>query len=523
MKPLAELFVHVNALSVIPDVGISGLAFDSRKVERGGLFFAIEGFTSDGHEYIGAAFEKGAAAIVGTRPAAEYAGIPYVQVEHARYAMAHIAAAFYGHPAAKLTLIGVTGTDGKTTTTNLIFHILKAAGHPVGMVSTVNAVIGDEELDTGFHVTTPEAIDLQGYLAHMVAKGLTHAVLETTSHGLDQLRVIPEDFTLGVVTNITHEHLNDHGDRFENYRDAKARLFFGLRESYNRAESKLKVAVLNRDDPKSFDFLQEGTKAQVVAYGLTPQASVFAKDMHYTPRGLSFTAVGPGFELPITSHLIGAYNVSNILAALSATVVGLGISPQVAQAGIDALPGVPGRMEYIDLGQPFIAMVDFAHTPNSLQVSLQAARAITRGRVIAVFGSAGLRDRQKRRLMAETSAQYADITVLTAEDPRTESLEGILNEMAAGAESKGAVEHETYHRVADRGAAIRFALDLAEPDDIVLALGKGHEQSMCFGETEYLWDDRIAMRAALADYLGREGPAMPYLPTQGDTYQRSPA
>jgi UDP-N-acetylmuramoyl-L-alanyl-D-glutamate--2,6-diaminopimelate ligase len=234
--------------------------------------------------------------------------------------------------------------------------------------------------------------------------------------------------------------------------------------------------------------------------------------------------------------LVGAYNVSNCLAALTVAVYGLGIQPEVAAQGIASLEGIPGRMERIDLGQSFTAIVDFAHTPNALKVTLETARAmipplrvalsgavaetkggeglgVRAGRVICVFGSAGLRDKEKRRMMAETSAQLADLTVLTAEDPRTESLEGILEEMTAGARSKGGREGETFWRVPDRGEAIKFALKLARPGDIVLACGKGHEQSMCFGTTEYLWDDRTAMRAALCEYLGVAGPPMPYLPS----------
>jgi UDP-N-acetylmuramoyl-L-alanyl-D-glutamate--2,6-diaminopimelate ligase len=202
------------------------------------------------------------------------------------------------------------------------------------------------------------------------------------------------------------------------------------------------------------------------------------------------------------------------LAAFSAAVGGLGIGPQIAAKGIAALPGIPGRMQRVDLGQNFTAIVDFAHTPNALKNALTAARTMTSGRVIAIFGSAGLRDREKRRLMAEISAEYADLTVLTAEDPRTESLEEILSEMATGVVAKGGTESKTFWQVPDRGEAIRFALNLAEPGDIVLSCGKGHEQSMCFGETEYFWDDCQAMRSALADYLRIPGPAMPYLPTQ---------
>jgi UDP-N-acetylmuramoyl-L-alanyl-D-glutamate--2,6-diaminopimelate ligase len=232
---------------------------------------------------------------------------------------------------------------------------------------------------------------------------------------------------------------------------------------------------------------------------------------------------------------LGSYNISNCLAALTAAFYGLGITPEIAKQGIAALKGIPGRMERIDMGQKFTAIVDFAHTPNALKVSLEAARSLTpsplpapfgsatrgeelgvreKGRVIAVFGSAGLRDKEKRRMMAETSVELADLTVLTAEDPRTESLDGILEEMAAGARSKGGREGETFWRIPDRGEAIKFALSLAHEGDIVLSCGKGHEQSMCFGRTEYPWDDRIAMRAALSSLLGIEGPAMPYLPSQ---------
>ena len=200
--------------------------------------------------------------------------------------------------------------------------------------------------------------------------------------------------------------------------------------------------------------------------------------------------------------------------SLIRSIIGLGVEPRIAAKGIATLPGIPGRMERIDLGQDFTAIVDFAHTPNALLNALKAARTITEGRVIAVFGSAGLRDLEKRRMMAEISAEYADLTVLTAEDPRTESLDNILADMAAGAAAKGGVESETFWRVPDRGTAIRFGLELAQPGDIVLACGKGHEQSMCFGTTEFLWDDRTAMRSALATYLGIDGPEMPYLPTQ---------
>ncbi|HEX6034154.1 MAG TPA: UDP-N-acetylmuramoyl-L-alanyl-D-glutamate--2,6-diaminopimelate ligase, partial [Anaerolineales bacterium] len=418
-----------------------------------------------------------------------------------------------------------------TTTTNLIYQTLLAAGLKAGMVSTVNAVIGDEVLDTGFHVTTPDAHDVQNYLARMVDAGLTHVVLETTSHGWAQYRVDACEFDIGVVTNITHEHMDEHGS-YENYRAAKARLFSSLGITSEKPQGNPRLGVINRDDVKSFDFLNDFIRVRKINYGLSEDADVRAVDVNYSPSGINFVARSRDFAMPVSSKLVGAFNVSNCLAALTATVYGLKIGPDVAARGIAALEGIPGRMERIDLGQNFTAIVDFAHTPNALKVSLEAAREMLiteknkknsvtsvhsvahQPRVIAVFGSAGLRDKAKRRMMAEISAELADLTVLTAEDPRTESLDEILEEMADGARSKGGREGETFWRVSDRGEAIRFALRLAHEGDIVLSCGKGHEQSMCFGKREHLWDDRTAMRAALSELLGVDGPSMPYLPTQ---------
>jgi UDP-N-acetylmuramoyl-L-alanyl-D-glutamate--2,6-diaminopimelate ligase len=480
----------------------------------------MRGGTVDGHNFIQKAIDNGAVAVVGDRDISGLP-VPYIRLENPRRTLTWLAGAFHDWPGRKLTVIGVTGTDGKTTTTNLIYQILLAANVKAGMISTVNAVIGDEVLDTGFHVTTPDAHDVQRYLAKMVEAGLTHVVLETTSHGWSQHRVDACEFDIGVVTNITHEHMNEHGS-YENYRAAKARLFSSLEITLPKPQGNPRLGVINRDDPRSFDFLNDFIKVNKLNYGLGKGADVRAVDISYSPSGIHFTAQGRDFQVKVSSRLVGAYNVSNCLAALTAAVYGLGIAPEVAARGIASLEGIPGRMERIDLGQNFTAIVDFAHTPNALKVTLETARQMTNGRVICVFGSAGLRDKEKRRMMAETSAELADLTVLTAEDPRTESLEGILEEMAAGARrrpersvegSRGGREGETFWRVADRGEAIRFALRLARPGDIVLSCGKGHEQSMCFGQTEYLWDDRTAMRAALAELLGVEGPPMPYLPS----------
>ena len=496
----------------IPDIPISGISIDSRVVKPGHLFVALTGGSVDGHAYIQSAIDSGAVAVAGEKDISGLS-VPYIRLENTRQALTWIAGSFHDWPGRKLTVIGVTGTDGKTTTTNLLYRILLAAKFKAGMISTVNAVIGDEVLDTGFHVTTPDAHDVQRYLAKMVDAGLTHVVLETTSHGWSQHRVDGCEFDIGVVTNITHEHMNEHGN-YENYRAAKARLFSSLEITSEKTQGNPRLGVINRDDEKSFEFLKDFIKVNKLNYGLGEDADIRALDIEYSSTGIQFTAHSDEFKVNVKSNLVGAYNASNCLAALTATIYGLGVNPEIAAQGVASLDGIPGRMENIDLGQDFTAIVDFAHTPNALKSALEAGRTMTKGRVISVFGSAGLRDKEKRRMMAETSAELADLTVLTAEDPRTESLDEILEDMAAGAKSKGGIDGETFWRVADRGEAIRFALTLAQPGDIVLACGKGHEQSMCFGEREHLWDDRTAMRAALSEFLEIEGPQMPYLPTQ---------
>lgn len=520
-----DVLIRPN-LAEIPEVPVGGLKLDSRKIIPGDLFIALRGENTDGHRYIPQAIKAGAAGVIGEEHAIEV-GVPYVQVSSSRKALALLAASFYGHPARNLRVVGVTGTDGKTTTVNLIHQILHTAGVSAGMISTVNAVVGSQTIDTGFHVTTPEATDVQRLLAMMVDEGLTHVVLEATSHGLVQHRVTGCDFDVGVITNITHEHLDYH-QTYVAYRAAKAGMFDLLAQDNPETKRGLRIAIINQDD-SSFEFLSEYLRSpkiteaggvSVISYGLKSSADVFAEDIHYGMDGISFMAIGPGFRIPIRCRLTGEYNVYNCLAAISTTVMGLNINPQSVADGIYALQAVPGRMEILRLGTDFMTVVDFAHTPNALRQALTTVRSIINsegkgGKIIAIFGSAGLRDRAKRQMMAEVSAELADFTILTAEDPRTESLDDILAEMAAGCRRRGGVEGQTFWRIKDRGEAIRFGISMARPGDVVIALGKGHEQSMCFGEVEYPWDDRTAMRSAVAEYLGIAGPPMPYLPTQG--------
>lgn len=494
---------------------ITGVTPDSRRVNTGVLFVAIKGGTNDGHHFIPDAIERGASAVIGTQVIQD-CDVPYIRVSDSRLALANASAAYHGFPSRKLVMIGITGTDGKTTTANLIFNILQTAGFQTGMISTVNAVIGEETLDTGLHVTTPDASELHGYLAQMVETGITHVVLEATSHGLAQHRLSACDFDIAVVTNIAHEHLDYHGT-YEEYRATKARLFTALEHGYPKQINPERGAVLNMDDI-SFQYLSSVTSSTQITYGIKQDADVKSLSVRESISGLDFIVDGHGihhrsFRFPVFTPLIGRYNISNCLAAIAATKGIMDLPGDVIQKGISTMACVPGRMERIKIGQEFIAIVDFAHTPNALKNALTAARALTAGKVIAVFGSAGLRDKAKRCLMAEISAELADLIILTAEDPRTESLQFILSEMAEGLKTKNGVEGDTFWRIPDRGEAIRFAVELAEPGDLVIACGKGHEQSMCFGETEYAWDERIAMTAALSERLGIPGPEMPFLPT----------
>jgi UDP-N-acetylmuramoyl-L-alanyl-D-glutamate--2,6-diaminopimelate ligase len=522
------------------DVAVSRIVSDSRQASPGALFVAYRGIGVDGHRYIPDALARGAGAVVGEDLPPQRASTTYVQVPDGRAALGWLHAAWHGQPSLSMALVGVTGTDGKTTTANLLYSILAAAGRRAGLISTVNAVIGQAQYDTGLHTTTPDAADVQRYLAEMRAVDAEIAVLETTSHGLSQHRVTGCLFDVAVVTNITHEHLDFHGS-YEAYRAAKALLFRSLAASPAKPHFPAlpKTSVLNRDD-SSFAYLAAIPAQRYITYGLSqetaaaafgapaaPVIELAAAEIRHTPAGTAFN-VGvaglPGFPpvLPLTTRLVGVFNVYNILAA-AAAALGLGMAPAAIRTGVANLSGVPGRMERIDRGQAFTALVDFAHTPNALARALETAATLTGtgGRVICVFGSAGLRDRAKRRLMGRAAAQLADYTVITAEDPRTEDLAVIMAETADEMAGLGKVEGVDYVRVPDRQAAMMRAVEQARPGDVVIVCGKGHEQSMCFGTVEHPWRDQDALAWALERGQGRGGDAPPFvLPTWGQRSSR---
>ncbi len=513
------------------DLEITRVTDKSSQVIPGSLFVAIPGLQVDGAQFVPQAIQRGAVAVVGENlSVSQSLNLSVITVPDSRSALAHLSAAFHDYPSRKLRVIGVTGTDGKTTTCALTASILKTAGHRVGVITTVGAQIGDEAIDTGLHTTTPDAPEMQEYLAKMVGAGVDYAVIEATSHGLAQHRLDAIDFDVAVVTNITHEHLDYH-KTFENYRGAKAMLFRSLGTSHRKART-AKVAVLNGDDARSFEYLREIECDEQVVYTTNskfkiqnstsvPRISNFelisAFDIHSSPDALRFTVTTPHGELPITSPLIGRYNVSNILAA-----IGVGIARRVPfdamREGIARVRGVVGRMQVMQ-SEPFAAIVDFAHTPNSLRVALETARELARGgdassrrgiegapsknrsrdaaSVIVVFGCAGLRDVGKRAMMGEIAGKLADRVVLTAEDPRTESLDEINAQIAQGLESAGRKKGEDYFIVDNRAEAIALAVKMAGAGDVVIVTGKGHERSMCFGTTEYPWSDQKAVRNAL--------------------------
>ncbi|MBI3977708.1 MAG: UDP-N-acetylmuramoyl-L-alanyl-D-glutamate--2,6-diaminopimelate ligase [Chloroflexi bacterium] len=476
------------------DPEIRAIRYDSRQVQRGDLFVAVPGFHTDGHRFAADAVRRGAFAVVSQRADLwpDGAPVPHVVVPDSRRALALLAARFWGYPARRLRTIGITGTDGKTTTSYLISAVLEAAGYRTGLMGTVSFKVGDRQWDNESRQTTPEAPEIQELLAAMVLDGVQYAVLETTSHGLALDRVLGCEFDVGVLTNLTGDHLDYHGT-IEAYRLAKARLFASLGTAYSKGIPK--TAIINLDDPSAAEFIRRST-GRVLTYGLAEGATIQAVEVRQ--QGLSFTLrvrtqVG---EVLLSPRLVGAFNVANCLAAFAAGF-SQEVAPELLVQAIEAVQGVPGRMERIDAGQPFGVVVDYAHTPDSLDKVLRILRPLTGGRLCAVFGSAGERDRTKRPRMGAIAAELADFFVLTNEDPRFEDEWAIIDEIAAGARARGAEEGRQFLRIADRRQAIRAALAAARPGDIVLLAGKGHEGCIIVEDRKEPWDDRAVAHEEL--------------------------
>jgi UDP-N-acetylmuramoyl-L-alanyl-D-glutamate--2,6-diaminopimelate ligase len=471
----------------LPHVTITDLAYDSRAVSPGSLFFCIRGDRDDGHRHAGAAVGGGAVALVCERPLP--LDIPQVVVDDARAAMNAIAAPFYGHPSRELSVVGVTGTNGKTTTTYMLESVFRAQGSPSGLIGTVETRVGDE-VTPGVR-TTPEAVDLQRLLRRMAGVGVTACAVEVTSIGIMQGRVEGTSFGVAAFTNLTQDHLDYHGT-IEEYYQAKRRLF---------SPEVARVAVVNADDPWGERLASEsaGSGLETMTYGIDRPATLVASDVRHHAAGSSFHARGMGIDRVIEIRLPGTFNVSNALAA-AASAAALGVPEGVIAEGLASLRGVPGRFEPVEEGQAFAVVVDYAHTPDGIARVLDAARGITRGsggRLLAVFGCGGDRDRAKRPLMGRAAAERADVVYLTSDNPRSEDPLAILDEILPGAEA--APPPGRVQVVPDRAEAIRRSLEEARPGDVVVIAGKGHETGQEARGVVTPFDDRLVAAAVLRE------------------------
>ena len=472
------------------DPEVEGLCYDSRRLKAGDCFVAIPGSHTDGHRYVETALRDGAVAAVVQRQVGT--GWPQVVVPDTRRALALMASTFYRHPSRDLVVIGVTGTDGKTTTTTMIQQMLLSAGRPAGSMSTVDIRVGDDVDVNETRQTTLEALEIQEQLARMRDRGLKVAVIESSSHGLALQRVVGVDFDVAVFTNIAHEHLDFH-KTIEAYRAAKASLIDLTAASAPKRIAK--TAVLNHDDP-SYAYLVNRAIARRITYGIQMDADLKASRVEATADGLLLEASTPLGPLAVRLKLSGRWNAANALAAAAAGVA-VGLTLDEIRDGLERFGGVSGRMERVDLGQPFSVIIDYAHTPQSLEKVLRELRPITRGKLIAVFGSAGDRDREKRPWMGEIAARLSDYAVFTNEDPREEDPMTILSAIASGAEEVGWKEGENYARIEDRRQAVAHAVRRARPGDTILLAGKGHERSILIGRGKEPWDERAVAENAI--------------------------
>jgi UDP-N-acetylmuramoyl-L-alanyl-D-glutamate--2,6-diaminopimelate ligase len=495
-KSLSELAAAVEGSELVGDgsVLVSGASYDSRTVQPGDLFVALRGGYFDGHDFIPTAIERGAAGLMVEQT---WGGVPQLVVPNSRAALAKISASFYGHPSQELTVIGVTGTDGKTTTTYLIDDILRNARRITGTIGTVSVRIAGELVEHETRQTTPESLDVQRYLRQMVESGVDTAILEATSHGLDLHRLDETRFLVGAVTNITHEHL-EHHKSIAAYRRAKAILFERVREAGG-------TAVINLDDPGALEMLPYATGATVLTYSMKDRrADVFADNVELGVDGSQFTLVTKNAAVGCRMPLVGEFNVANSLCAVGVAVA-LRIDIETIVNGLAKSSTVPGRMARVDAGQPFNVIVDYAHTPDSLSKVLKLLRELNPyGRLISVSGSAGERDIEKRPLQGAVSGRLADLSIFTTEDPRFEDADAIIQQIAQGARAEGGVEGESFACITDRREAIAFAFAHARAGDTVLLAGKGHERSIIWGLEKRLWDEAAVARELLEE-LGYGG------------------
>ncbi len=469
---------------------MTGVVYDSRLVKPGDLFAALPGASTDGHDYAGRAVDQGAAALLTERELEVRAA--QLVVPNGREALAAVAAVFHGHPSQELGVIGVTGTDGKTTTSYLIDAILRAAGLRTGMVGTVSIRIGDEFSEHETRQTTPESADLQRYLRAMVEAGASWAILEATSHGLAMHRLDQIAFRIGAVTNVTHEHLDFHGS-VARYRRAKGILFERVAEVGG-------TAVINVDDPGAQAMLDYAEGARILRYSAEGRkVDLRATAVRADARGSRFLLEADAWGAEeIDLPLIGPFNVANALCA-AGVALAAGVEFAVVGRALAAPPIIPGRMSRVDSGQPFSVVVDYAHTPDALAKVLTLLRALhPSGRLIALFGSAGERDVAKRPLQGAVAARLADYAVFTSEDPRHEDPDAIIRQIAAGAREAGAREGQHFALITDRREAVHRALSVARDGDCVLLAGKGHEGSIIWGGEKRPWDEVAVAREALA-------------------------
>jgi UDP-N-acetylmuramoyl-L-alanyl-D-glutamate--2,6-diaminopimelate ligase len=510
-RPLGELIrllesrgllrTLLQGASPTAEARVRGVTHDSRLVQPGFVFVAIAGARSDGHDFVPDAVAKGTIAVIGERAVAR-AGVPQLLVERIRPAMALAAAWYFDFPSHHLGVVGITGTDGKTTTSYLVRAMLEASGRQTGLSGTIESIAGGKVIGSG-RQTTPESTELQADLAAMVAAGDRFAVVESTSHGLAQDRVGQVAYDVAVLTNVTHEHLEFH-KTIEAYRAAKRSLFERLEVSESNPEKGLgKWAVVNLDDPMGIDYgaAAANVGATVIGYGTGPNVAIRAISVDESPRGLRMTIATPRGGLWLSLKLAGRFNVHNALAAIGVGEA-LGLDHDDVKRGLESVTGVKGRMQRIDGGQPFTVIVDYAHTPDSLAKvldNLAPLAAAGGGGLVAVFGSAGERDTAKRPMMGRVAGERARLVVVTDEDPRGEDRQRILDEIAAGAEEAGKRRDLDLLLIADRRAAIRAAFEQARSGDVVVLCGKGHEQTIEMANGSIPWDDPTVAREELAE------------------------